>query len=173
MLYKLTFLWCMLLSIFGTSQVRNPDGVDFLEFMTSDFKYEVMLITDKISTNKTSEATIRIRYDDRIVEFYSIAEFELIDDSIFINVIPKDQEVKVIKGTSTYNPDTFLLILNEEGNFLKGEATDKNSTTGNKLKFTTANTFTDQLRLLKRFYESDDPLYPKIVKLLKDEFILE
>ena len=174
MFSKSILLFFMLISIFGISQVKNPDGLDFLEFTTGDYHYEVLIITDEFVSDletTSTQATVRVHYGDKTVEYYSVAEFEVVDDSILITVKPKSKTVKVIEGTASYNPDTFLLIMDMGGNFVKGEATDENSTTGNKLTFSEAKTFTERLANLKKFYNSDDPLYTKLVKLLKEEFV--
>ena len=167
MISKSIFLFLMLFSILGISQVKNPSGADFMEFTADEMKYEIMILTDNLSATEKTDATIRIFYDNNVIEFHSLAEYELIDDSSYVTLTPKDQEVKVIKGEVNYNPDTFLLIIDTKGNFVKGEATDKNSTTGNKINFKKIYSLTEGMRLLKKFCNNDDPLYSKVVKILQ------
>lgn len=173
MISKFIFSVCVFCSLFGFSQVKSPTGMDFFEFSTADYLYKVMIVLGEDVNDQKVETTVRVIYGDKMVEFYSITEFEFIDGTTMITIVPKDKDVKILKGSANYNPDTFLLALDSDGNFLRGESTDTNSTTGNKITFISTISFTEQLQLLKKFYSSDDPLYSKLMKIVKESFVTD
>ncbi|WBV61454.1 hypothetical protein PFY12_04865 [Chryseobacterium camelliae] len=129
------------------------DGIAYQAFIISVFKDDNNL-----------NSIVRIRYETNgeihIVEYDALSKIALQgDDTINISIVPKNTPVKIIKGSSGYNADSFSLTLDANDEFLRGKQSDENSSADlSYIKISNNQEFA------LKFYSEKDAVYQKYLK---------
>lgn len=131
----------------------GSDGIAYQAFIISVFKGEGNL-----------NSIVRIRYEKNgeihIVQYDAQSKIVLQDDdTINISITPTNTPVKIIKGSSSYNADSFSLTLDANDEFLRGKQSDTNSSADlSYIKIS------DNQEFALKFYSEKDEIYQKYLK---------
>lgn len=131
----------------------GSDGIAYQAFIISVFKDDTNL-----------NSIVRIRYEKNgeihIVQYDAQSKVALQDDgTINISIVPKNTSVKIIKGSSSYNADSFSLTVDADGGFLRGKQSDENSSADlSSIKVNNDDEF------VLKFYSEKDEIYQKYLK---------
>lgn len=154
---KFSFLLLLFFSVFVFSQNCGINTFGFVRW-TSNKTY-----TASIIVKNDYKITVRVKYDDIMVQYEADYDVQHLDDVIL--KIEGTGTPVFLKGKSSYNPDTFIFRISQEGNIISGTTYDS-SQVRNKLEILDSDNLDNNLALLEQFYTEKDADYPEIVKSL-------
>lgn len=131
----------------------GSDGTAYQAFIVSVLKEQGFL-----------DSVVRIRYEKNgeihIVEYNAQSEVVLREgNTVSVSIKPKDTTVKNIKGSSSYDADSFSYTLDANDKFVSGEQSDENSSAD--LSYIKMN---DTQEFALKFYSEKDEIYKKYLK---------
>lgn len=152
---KKSILLFLFFSLFVFSQNCGIDSYGFVKW-TSNKAY-----TASIIVKKDKKTAVRVKFDDIMVEFQADYDVQHLDD-IILKIEGKGSPI-FLKGKGSYNPDTFIFRISEEGSIISGTTYDS-SQVRKKLEILDTDVAENSLALLEQFYTNKDTDYPEIVK---------
>ena len=110
------------------------------------------------------DSTVRVRYEKDgsivIVEYQAKSELKSNSDgTIDVTITPKSKDVKTIKGSTSYLPDSFSYKLDSNDKFISGKQFDGNSSADMTLLKVSIN-----LDYALKFYNENDEIIKKYFK---------